>query len=80
MQLVINVEKRHIIFLAVLMCVLFVAGVNAAVNQGKTVGHDASEIVPGTFGGNLTSRFIFPGYVNIVNGLLFPRGEGLSSC
>ena len=58
-NLSIKIEKRHIIFLAVLVCMVFVIGVFAA---SSPVGHDPEEIGSGTFGGN---DYTFPGNVNI---------------
>jgi len=64
MQLTINIEKRHLAFLAVLVCMLFVVGVSAIyVNPVTHVGHDANETGPGTFGGTSADTFIFPGFV-----------------
>jgi len=66
MKIEIHIRKEHFCLLAVLLtAVLFVVGVNAAVNTGKTVGHDASEVVPGMFGG--TGDYGFP------NNLFFPN-------
>ena len=54
----IKVEKRHLAFLVVLICVLFVVGVSAYVNPTTHVGHDANETGPGTFGGTVSDTFI----------------------
>ena len=61
----IKVEKRHLAFLVVLICVLFVVGVSAYVNPTTHVGHDANETGPGTFGGDANSLYSFPGNVNV---------------
>ena len=60
----IKIEKQHFYFLIVLIAVLFAVGVSASLNPGKTVGHDASEVVAGTFG---FGEFIFPNNVTAGN-------------
>src|SRR3989338_6776121 len=70
MKIEINIEKRHLVFLVALICVLFIVGVNASTykNPVNKVGHDANETGPGTFGGNTTSVYTFPGALNIDSG------------
>jgi len=76
-QLNINIGKQHFYFLVILTAVLFVVGVNAAVNTGKTVGHDASEVVPGMFGG--TGDYAFPNNLNITQNLYLLQNLYLSN-
>ena len=80
MDIHIHIEKRNLVFLVVLVCVLFVVGVSAYVNPTTKVGHPASETGPGTFGGTSSDIFGFPGnlYVNRdlgVNGNLWATGN-----
>ncbi len=85
MQITVNIEKRHLVFLVVILAVFFIVGVTAYVNPTTHVGHDASETGPGTFGGTANDVFTFPGGLNVNNGLAsffwvggtYPEGEGL---
>ncbi|MEK6884692.1 MAG: hypothetical protein AABY22_33985, partial [Nanoarchaeota archaeon] len=43
------------------------------INQATGVGHDAIELGPGTFGGSLSSTYIFPGSLDIVKELNLGR-------
>ena len=80
MQIVINVEKRHLIFLVVLVCLLFVVGVSASNYASSSgVGHDASEIGPGTFGGGINAIYGFPGSLNISGNLTMTNIDPLSN-
>jgi hypothetical protein len=72
MQFIINFEKRHLIFVVILVCVLFVAGVSAFTSPATNIGHDPSEVGPGTFGGEADSVHAFPGDLNVNNNLFFP--------
>ncbi|MBW3022707.1 hypothetical protein KY308_01220, partial [Candidatus Woesearchaeota archaeon] len=85
MQIIINLEKKHLYFVVALVCVLFIIGVNAYVNPTTGVGHDASETGPGTFGG--PGDYTFPNVV-FWNGLIpdskgylsaWPDGEGVNT-
>ena len=80
MQVIFNFEKRHLVFLVVLACVLFVVGVSATYkNPATNVGHDANETGPGTFGGDANSLYSFPGNLNVNNGAAafwWNAGEG----
>ena len=69
MKIEINIEKRHFVFLVVLVAVLFAIGVNAYTNTITHVGHDANETGPGIFGGTFTDLFTFPGNLRINNTL-----------
>src|SRR3989338_1776534 len=75
MQIIINIEKKHFVFLTVLVAVLFVFGVSASTykNPVNKVGHDANETGPGTFGGN--GDYKFPSNLNISNNL-YVNGSG----
>lgn len=75
MQLTIKIEKRHLIFLAVIVCLIFVVGVyafNSVPSDPSVFGHDdseilnvsASKVVPGQFGSGV---YTFPQNL-IVNG------------
>lgn len=59
----VKIEKRHLVFLVVFVCVMFVVGVGAYENPTTKVGHDANETGPGTFGGAVGSLYVFPGFV-----------------
>ena len=77
MQVVLNFEKRHLVFLVVLACILFVVGVSAYVNPVTHVGHPANETGPGTFG---AGDYVFPGNLNVngnfgVNGNVWAVGN-----
>jgi len=72
MQFIINLEKRHLIFVVILVCVLLVAGVSAFTSPATNIGHDPSEVGPGTFGGEADSVHAFPGDLNVNNNLFFP--------
>jgi len=71
----IKIEKRHFVFLIVLVSVLFVIGVNAYNSGGPPyrVGHtddeiqnvSAGKVLPGTFSGGISGNFVFPGYITL---------------
>ena len=67
MQFIINLEKRYLIFVVVLVCFLFVAGLSAAVAPNP--GHDASEVGSGTFG---VGDFVFPDNLKVEGSLFLP--------
>jgi len=81
----IKIEKRHIIFLAVLACIFLAAGVSAyqsPYNDPSVMGHSDSEISDvssgkiktGTFGSSVGGgNFNFPANLIIQNTLFFPN-------
>ncbi len=79
-----NFEKRHLVFLVVLVCILFVAGVAAyqsSYNNPAIMGHSDNEIMnvsagkvlPGTFGGTSSDTFGFLGNLNVGKSLVLPE-------
>ncbi len=86
MQVILNFEKRHFVFLIVFVSVLFVVGVSAYQSSytPAVMGHSdneimnvsASKVLSGTFGSAFGGgNFGFPGNLNITNTLFFP-GDG----
>ena len=68
-NLSVNLEKRHLIFVIVLVCVLLVAGVAAFTSPSTNVGHGAEEVGNGTFG---AGDFVFPGNLKINSNFFLP--------
>ena len=75
MKIEINIEKHNFYFLLVFIAALFVVGVSAFTSTSTNVGHEPSEVGPGTFGGNSGSLHGFPGNLNITNNLFFPSNQ-----
>jgi len=67
MDIHIHIEKRHLIFVVVLVCVLFVAGLSVAVVPNP--GHGAEEVGNGTFG---AGDFVFPNNLKVDSSFFLP--------
>jgi len=85
MKIEINIEKRHFIFLVVLVSVLFVGGVGAfgTVNpvvfghsDGEIANVSAQKIIAGTFGQNAgNGSYSFPNNLSISGNLFFSNDQ-----
>lgn len=82
MRIEINIEKRHLyIFVAVILVLSLInfAVASTFVNPTTKVGHDASEIGPGTFGGSASDVYVFPGSIEVSGGDVGPWGSGTAA-
>jgi len=69
-------SMKLLVLFAALVAVSFSAGyVVSYTNPSTGVGHDPTEVGPGTFGGTSTDSWTFPGNVIIKNGLTVSSGD-----